>query len=93
MATSMNRRQWLKTSALATSGLFISSSFPGCKKKEILSKSPHQDKVIKLNSNESPYGISPKAKEAHLAALDRAHLYPHREYYQSIHPFSGHPGN
>ncbi|GIQ67567.1 histidinol-phosphate transaminase [Xylanibacillus composti] len=34
------------------------------------------DKVIKLASNENPFGCSPKAREAILAELDSTHIYP-----------------
>lgn len=36
----------------------------------------HLDKVIKLASNENPFGVSPKAKEAMEQALATANLYP-----------------
>lgn len=34
------------------------------------------DKVIKLASNENPFGCSPKAREAIMAELDATHIYP-----------------
>lgn len=33
-------------------------------------------KVVKLASNENPFGCSPKAKEAIMATLDTTHIYP-----------------
>ena len=41
-----------------------------------ISKLPGFDQVIKLSSNESPLGASPRALEAAQAALADAHLYP-----------------
>ncbi len=34
------------------------------------------DEIIKLASNENPLGPSPKAKEAMIAEIEKAHLYP-----------------
>ncbi len=34
------------------------------------------DKIIKLASNENPLGPSPKARQAMIEAIDRAHFYP-----------------
>lgn len=34
------------------------------------------DKIIKLASNENPLGPSPKAREAMIATIERAHYYP-----------------
>lgn len=40
---------------------------------------PPADEVLWLNWNENPYGPSPAAREAALAAIDRAHRYPDAE--------------
>ncbi len=37
---------------------------------------PKGDGLIKINTNENPYGPSPKVREAIAAAMDRLHLYP-----------------
>ena len=85
MSPIMNRRQWLKTSALATTGLLVSSGFPSCGQKEAFSGlSPQKSRIIKLNSNESPYGISEKAGQAIVEAMGECHLYPHGEYVELI---------
>ncbi len=41
-----------------------------------ISKLPGFDRVIKLSSNESPLGASPRALEAARAALENVHRYP-----------------
>ena len=35
--------------------------------------------IIRLMANENPFGPSPKAKEALIAALEKSHQYPYRE--------------
>ena len=81
----MNRRQWLKTSTLATTGLLVSSSFPSCGQRETFSeRSPQKSGIVKLNSNESPYGVSEKARQAIVEAMGECHLYPHGKYGELI---------
>jgi len=81
----MNRRQWLKTSTLVTTGLLVSSSFPSCGQRETFSKrSPQKSGIIKLNSNESPYGVSEKSRQAMVEAMGECHLYPHKKYAELI---------
>ncbi len=91
MASIMNRRQWLKTSTLVTSGLLVSSSFPACGQKETLSQSsPIESGIVKLNSNESPYGLSEGAQKAFIEAMGEAHLYPHKKYIELIELIAEH---
>ena len=81
----MNRRQWLKTSTFAATGLLVSSSFPSCGQNKTISERPSlKSEIIKLNSNESPYGISEKARQAMIEALGESHLYPHKKYAELI---------
>lgn len=81
----MNRRQWLKTSTFAATGLLVSSSFPSCGPGETLSeRSPQKSEILKLNSNESPYGVSEKARQAMIEAMEESHLYPHQKYAELI---------
>ena len=81
----MNRREWLKTSTIATTGLLVSSSFPSCGKRgDVLEKPSPPTGQVKLNSNESPYGISDKARRAIIEAIDASHLYPHRKYSELV---------
>ncbi len=81
----MNRRQWLKTSTFAATGLLVSSSFPSCGPRETISEqSPLKSEILKLNSNESPYGVSGKARQAMIEAMGESHLYPHQKYAELI---------
>jgi histidinol-phosphate aminotransferase len=58
-----NRREWLKQSALATLGLGISLRSIGGE--DYLSRTfGNGTGLIILGSNENPYGVSPKAKQA-----------------------------
>jgi histidinol-phosphate aminotransferase len=81
MAMHLNRRQWLKTSAIAAAGLIAGSNFPACWKDTSLpQKSSYEEDSIRLNSNESPYGISENARQAIIGSIDRSNRYPHRRY-------------
>ena len=89
MMPHLNRREWLKTSALSLTGLLAGSGLIGCR-----GRGPATGKemdvprewagktsdLIRLNSNESPYGISDKTRSALIEAVSRSHLYPHRRY-------------
>ena len=78
-----SRRQWLKTSALATAGLIASANTAACRRTPSPpGLSPVEDKIIRLNSNENPYGISEKAGEAVVQALGRSHRYPDDRYQE-----------
>ncbi len=84
MGINMDRRQWIKSGALAMSGLVAGFNLSGCREpREIVegATSPGAEKnVIRLKSNESPYGLSPKAQAAAENALAQSHLYPHNHY-------------
>ncbi|MGD8534563.1 MAG: histidinol-phosphate transaminase [Candidatus Aminicenantes bacterium] len=81
MAYQLNRRQWLKTSAIAAAGLIAGSNFPACRKdKSFLPTSPNAEDTIRLNSNESPYGISENAQQAIIGSIDQSNRYPQRHY-------------
>ena len=83
MGEYLNRRQWLKTSVLAGAGLAISPYFSACKPQNATkSPPPAGENLILLNNNESPYGLSPKAIEAIIAAPAQAHRYPHKKYLE-----------
>lgn len=84
MSLSMDRRQWLKSSALVAASLALPRD---------LAATPHaaqsahprdlQD-IVKLNSNENPFGISPKAREAIVEAAEFTHYYPHPAYPELV---------
>ena len=85
MGPVMDRRQWLRTSTLATTGLIMSSSFPSCGERETFSeRSQQKSGIVKLNSNESPYGISKRTRQAMIEAMEESHLYPHQKYAELI---------
>ena len=53
-----------------------------------------RDDYARLMGNELPYGISPKARQAAIDALDTAHLYPDSSYYelkQALSKYTGFP--
>lgn len=72
MRYTIDRRQWMKTSALALAGLITA---PGWE--------VHQKKaagLIMLHNNESPFGISPSARSAVVDSISRSNRYPHKDY-------------
>jgi histidinol-phosphate aminotransferase len=74
MANPVNRRDWLKNNALAALALgFPLSSMAN--EEGLLRSFGSEAGLINLGSNENPYGISPKAKEAILNMLSESNRY------------------
>ena len=74
MSNHSSRRQWLQQTAFATLGLGL--SFRSMGNEEGLPRIINPDAgVINLGSNENPYGISAKAKQALLDMLGEANRY------------------
>ena len=92
--TTINRRQWLKSSTLATGSLaaFLSgniSDLIAAPSRKYVSKTVTMseeeifllappDLKARLSSNENPFGPSPKAKKAIAEAVDTSYQYPFR---------------
>ncbi len=81
MREGMSRREWLKAGAWSAAGMALGLESAAC------GIQPREEELraaqvggAKLNSNESPYGPPPQAREALVQAVSRAHLYPHRDY-------------
>lgn len=71
---STNRREWIKQGTLATFGLSL--SLRSLANEEGLPRTFGIDKgLINLGSNENPYGISPKAKQAIIDMMGQANRY------------------
>ena len=71
---SSNRRDWLKQTSLAAFGL--SFGLPSMANEEGITRNAFRGSgVINLGSNENPYGISPKARQAILDMLPEANRY------------------
>ncbi len=98
MSTSIDRRHWLKQSALAALGLGVSLNSLGgedylpkdLRQLSNLPKSP----LLNLGSNENPYGLSPAAKKAISELVNEAHRYqyniPHvQEFRKQLADFYG----
>ncbi len=74
MANALNRRDWLKANSLAA--LAMGFSLPSLGKDSgVIQPVGINDGVLNLGSNENPYGISPKAKEALVNMLSEANRY------------------
>lgn len=85
MGYALNRRQWLKTSALGLAGLMAYPDFLACRKKSSIPEIRlGADDFILLNNNESPYGISLNARESITNSIQLSNRYPHKHYSQLI---------
>lgn len=83
MALQLNRRQWLKTSAIAAAGLIVSRDYTSCQRKGALPPfSLREEEPLRLDNNESPYGISDSASQAIIGSIDQSNRYPHGHYLQ-----------
>lgn len=77
----LNRRQWLKTSAIAFAGLVTGPGFATSGKcLSLAGESSETKDLIRLQSNESHFGISHAAREAILGSIDQCGLYPDDHY-------------
>jgi histidinol-phosphate aminotransferase len=74
MSATINRRDWLRNNSLAAIGMGIGFRSMG-NEGGITRSFGAPEGLINLGSNENPYGISPKAKEAILGMLSEAHRY------------------
>jgi histidinol-phosphate aminotransferase len=78
----LSRRNWFKSAATATAGLVTLPSFVNHLMAAPVSEAEklHQPfingKLIRLGSNENPYGPSPKAREAITNAIAEGNRYP-----------------
>ena len=70
----MDRRNWLRNSLMATAGL---SAFPGISvlAKQLNFNDFEAEELIRLSSNENPYGPSKKVREAIMGAITEANRY------------------
>jgi len=74
MPTPINRRDWLKHNSLAA--LALGFALPSMGNEEGITRNFGAEAgLINLGSNENPYGISPKAKEALIGMLTEANRY------------------
>ena len=74
MPSTMHRRQWLKQSSLAALGLGY--TLTSMANEEGITRNYGSEKdLINLGSNENPYGISPKAKQAIIDMAGQANRY------------------
>lgn len=70
MSIKPTRREWLKLSAISAAALAFSSF----ESKEAAAQNA-SNKIIKLTSNENPYGFSPKARQAILDSVAEGNRY------------------
>lgn len=75
MAANSSRRQWLKQASVATLGLGFSFKSMG-NEEGIKRITGREAGLINLGSNENPYGISAKAKQAILDLMGETNRYP-----------------
>jgi histidinol-phosphate aminotransferase len=82
MNTYLTRRKWLKTSAAAVAGWLAGSGLKATGAGWPLRSVGGAGDFVKLNSNESHFGISEAAREAIMGALDGCSVYPDDDYYE-----------
>jgi histidinol-phosphate aminotransferase len=75
MTTHSSRRQWIQQSSFALLGLGISFKSMG-NEEGIKRITGIENGLINLGSNENPYGISAKAKQAILDMMGETNRYP-----------------
>jgi len=75
MTTHSSRRQWLQQSSFALLGLGISFRSMG-NEEGIKRITGIENGLVNLGSNENPYGISAKAKQAILHMMGETNRYP-----------------
>ncbi len=83
--TALNRRQWLKTTG-AASALSLLGGFQSlANTTNSLSDDPSElEEIVRLSSNENPYGPSEQVREAMIRAFDKACRYPHMDYMSIV---------
>jgi histidinol-phosphate aminotransferase len=71
----LDRRNWLRQSSLALAGMaFAGNSFG--KSNHIFGWDEEAGEIIRIGSNENPYGPSPMAREAMMKAIETSNRYP-----------------
>lgn len=78
MSNTLARRTWLKQSSLALAGLGLGERLLAAEKSFPVEKIKHPvpPGIIKLSSNENPYGPSPLARKAMADAVAQCNRYP-----------------
>ena len=84
MPVNSSRREWLKQTSIASLGLGFSFRMMGNEDGLTRIIGPEQG-LINLGSNENPYGISPKARQAILDMMGQTNRYPFN--VPSLHSF------
>ncbi len=85
MAMRMNRREWLtRSGVLAATGFVFGPGVLSARGRAPSAPVPSgRAEVIRLHSNENPFGPSPSAREAMQAAFDLGNRYP-AEHYREL---------
>lgn len=72
----LDRRKWLRQSGLALAGMAFAKEGFGHTNGRLLGWGNEANDIIRIGSNENPYGISPLAREAMIKALETSNRYP-----------------
>ncbi len=75
--TAFNRRQWLRTAALSAGAALLGGPSDFSKSEVPAYTARPAGEIVKLSSNENPYGPSPKVRAAMQKAFDHACRYPY----------------
>jgi histidinol-phosphate aminotransferase len=82
MDVHLNRRQWLKTGAAAVAGWIVDSGSAAALTGHSFRPDFGSGNTIRLNNNESHFGISGAAREAIRDAVDDCSAYPDDHYHE-----------
>ncbi len=77
----LNRRNWLKASSLATAAMATKGWAGEGINKAFVNPAMFEGELIRLSSNENPFGPSQRVKEAMVKAMDKAFMYPRSHYH------------
>ena len=77
MSHSMNRRSWFRRASTAAAGIALAPHALGAAPTTRTSAPRRGDALIRLSSNENPYGPSKAAREAMIAHFDEGCRYPY----------------
>ncbi|HAS44321.1 MAG TPA: hypothetical protein DCS93_27840 [Microscillaceae bacterium] len=79
----INRRKWLRNTALSSAGLVMAANAGAFAHDHYLQESFTEQELLRLFSNENPYSPSPKVKSAIQSLVHRANRYAN---YHRVNP-------
>jgi histidinol-phosphate aminotransferase len=72
----LDRRNWLRQSSLALAGMAFAGNGFSKPSGHVFGWDADANEIIRIGSNENPYGVSPLAREAMIKAIESSNRYP-----------------